>query len=252
MIHHLFFLLIVWLGCQSILMHSYASYIQHKAQVWRSTCQEHLATPQAVDNIVIIITLSKDITIQSCTICLAKNHIQQELLNLYTPSLSDSWQKNLQATKNDISIMQQELLVIAECQSRLESILEQLQEQAPIIIQHSPLPIQLFIADMKSALLYWLKEQEPIDHELDGVRIEFEEALNAIVHIKSILSSIFQETYLQNHHLKQAAGSLSKTHHDIDFVIQHITQIRHEMLVKLQEFFITFFNTYEQTIAEGR
>lgn len=226
----------------------YEQFIELQAHMWAKDCQNELQ--ENGTTIVQIIELSKQISILSCLINSAKNRIQQEVLKIYTPSLSDTWQQNLQAIQNDVSAIMLQLECIQDYQTKLERIICQLKDLVPIIIQQNPLPIQHFIADLKISLLFWIKQQEPFQTELKNITIEFEEALHAIVHIKSLLTSIFQEESLKNHHLKEAAGSLSKTHHNIDFVIEHIAKTRLNMLERLQQFFIVFFNTYERILEK--
>lgn len=178
---------------------------------------------------------------------LAKLTIQEELCNIYTPSLSDSWHANLQVSKNDTRKLEQAVESIKQSQALFQELFNKLKIIGPLLLQINPQPTQTLITDFKSSLMLWGKGQQDITEELILVQSEFMQAIVTISDIKIL----FDTSFHKHIHLKEAADYVSKTYKDIESAITHLTQIRKESIDKIKAFFILFFKTYYTEIYQS-
>lgn len=227
---------------------NYQQFIQEHAKLWTENYLHQFNTQNHKKLLIDIILLSYQIAEQSCSMMLAKLIAQQELVHLYTPSLTDNWHTNLQAIKNDTSQLLQSVTNFNQAQHNIEQIIETFKKIGPNIIQIDPQPTQTLINDLKQALLIWGKQQHDLTEELCLLEEEFIFATNAIADAKQMLQVLENIQEFKHSHLKQAAGYITKTNKDLEFVLSHVTQIRKTNIIKIQEFFVCFFKTYYQQL----
>lgn len=228
----------------------YQQTIQDHAQTWKETNIHTLTNQAHMQTLIDIILLSYLLARESCHMIIAKLTLQEELLKIYTPSLIDSWQTNMQVLQNDTTKLEQALATLKLTQQRFGEIFEQLKLVAPRLIQINPQPTQSLISDLKQSLLTWTKEQHEIASQIDEIQAEFTAAIATITDIKTFFAITLNRTELKKTHLKEAAGCVSRSYKDIESVFGHFTKIRKKSMYQIEQFFTCFFQTYYTTIYE--
>lgn len=222
----------------------YEQIINHHAQAWKRSYMDTLGNEHHLQTLMDVILLSYQMAQESCTMMIAKLTIQEELLKIYTPSLNDSWHTNLQVINNDTSKLEEALENIKQSQRTLQNIFYQLKTVAPRIIQINPQPTQTLISDLKHSLMIWGKQQHEITEHLGYIQQEFSSAIATISDMKIMFDTMGNLPEFKNCHLKEAAGYVAKSNKDIESVFAHVTQVRKLSILKIQNFFTTFFQTY--------
>jgi hypothetical protein len=236
--------------CNTKTTNEYENIIKQQAQDWKNSYIDTLANQTNLETLIDVILLSYQITQESCVIVLAKLTAQEELLKIYTPSLTDTWHANMQVIHNDTSKLEAALNKMKLSQLKFQEFFTTLKSVGPKIIQINPQPTQTLIRDLKNALMVWGKQQHEITNQLLTVQQEFSCAIATISDIKSMFDTIGHTPEFKNSHLKEAAGCVAKTNKDIESVFAHVTQVRKNSIVKIQQFFNIFFKTYYSMLYE--
>ncbi|MBI2344988.1 hypothetical protein HYV10_02850 [Candidatus Dependentiae bacterium] len=234
-------------------VYQYACYqeiIPKNATIWKKTYIDSLANPDHLKTLIDILLLSYQLAQESCIMIIAKLTIQEELFKIYTPSLTDSWQTNMQVLNNDTTKIEQAVQVIKTSQVNFKILFEKIKLIANKLLQINPQPTQILINDLKQGLLAWAKEQSSIKIEIDMIQEEFLSAITTIADFKNIFSETLQSSNLNNNQLKQTAGSASKSYKDIESVFDHFTKLRKTTMFEINHFFNYFFKTYYSIIYE--
>ena len=228
----------------------YKQMIYEHAQAWKKSYIQTVQDEHQIQTLIDVILLSYQIAQSSCIMMISKLVMQEELLKIYTPSLSDSWHTNMQVIHNDASKLEQALEAIKQSQAQFQIIFLKLKNIAPHIIQINPQPTQTLIQDLKDALMIWGKQQHEISAQLCCLQHEFSSAIATISDAKIMLETIGQTPELKNCHLKEAAGHVAETNKNIEAVFDHVTQIRKSNIIKIQTFFSTFFQIYYKILYD--
>jgi hypothetical protein len=228
----------------------YEKIINHHAQAWKKSYLTTLQDQHHLQTIIDVILLSYQIAEESCTMMISKLIIQEELLKIYTPSLSDSWHANMQMINNDTTKLEEALKAIKKSQITLQDIFAQLKTVAPRIIQINPQPTQTLISDLKHSLMIWGKQQHEITKHLGSIQQEFSLAITTISDMKVMFDTMGNRPEFKNCHLKEAANYVAKSNKDIESVFVHVTQVRKISILKIQSFFTTFFQTYYKMLYD--
>jgi len=222
----------------------YKQTIRDHAESWKQMHIETLQNPHHLQTLIDLILLSYQIAKESCHMMIAKLTIQEELLKLYTPSLVDSWQTNMQVIHNDTSKIEEALTEIQNSQELFQSIFQKLKIVGQELIQINPQPTQTIIDDLKEALLIWAKEQQEFAQKLNLIQAEFTTAIISINDIKMLFETTLQQQELKKANLKNAANSISKAYKDIESITDLVTKIRKENMSEIKFFFSEFFKIY--------
>lgn len=228
----------------------YEHTIEQQALTWKISYASMIDQEQHIQTLIDVILLSYQIAKESCIMTLAKLVIQEELLKIYTPSLSDSWQTNMQSINNDTSILESAITSIKKSQTKVQEMFSRLKQIGSRLIKINPQPTQTLIHDLKDSLITWGKQQHEIPEQLSIVQEEFSIAIATISDIKSIFNTITSTPDCKHCHLKEAAGHVAKTYKDIESVIAHVTSIRRENTLQIQRFFSLFFKAYYRTLYD--
>lgn len=223
---------------------SYQDVIQKNASIWKKTYIDSLSNPDHITTLIEILLLSYQLAQESCTMIIAKLTIQEELFKIYTPSLTDSWQTNMQVLNNDTTILEQAVQVIKISQTNFKILLEKIKLIANKLLQINPQPTQILINDLKQGLLAWTKEQSATKTEIDLIQQEFLSAITTMTDLKNIFSETLQNSEFKNNQLKQAAGCVSRSYKDIETVFDHFIRLRKTTMYEINQFFNYFFKTY--------
>lgn len=235
--------------CASTIQHSYENVIKQNALAWKTSYINETSAEKDIQTIIDVLLLSYQIAKESYIMILAKLSIQEELFNIYTPSLFDSWQDCILVEHNDFTIIDQSLQRIKQSEAVFQTIFQKFKTLAKSLIKMDALPTQTLITDLKNSLIAWGRQQQNLAEQLVDIQDEFTLAIATISNIKNIFETMFTSTIEIKHaHLQEAAGFVSKTYKDIEKVIQHLTTVRKESMYKIDEFFITFFKTYYSMI----
>ena len=229
---------------------AYQESITQNAIQWKHSYLQSSLTKSELATLVDLLLLSYQVAKASCTMIIAKLVMQQELYKIHTPSLLDSWRQNLQIEHNDTSKLEQALQSIKQCQKQLQETYSKFKSLASAIVHMNPQPTQTLIVDIKSGLIAWGKNQPHIPNQLLTVQNEFKDAIATISDIKSLFDTVLESNELKHAHLKEAASFFSKTYKDIELVVNHLTDVRLEGMMLIQEFFKNFFCTYYTMIYE--
>lgn len=222
----------------------YHENIEQNAHIWKKTYIDTLSNSHHTETLIDLILLSYFVAQESCKMILAKLTIQEELCNIYTPSLSESWQTNMQISKNDTKKLEYAVESIKQSQIAFQELFSKLKIIGPQLLQVNPQPTQTLITDLKSSLISWGKKQQEVTDQLMLVQNEFSLAIATISDIKTLFDTDFHKHV----HLKEAAQYVSKTYSDIESVMAHLTKIRKESIKKIELFFSMFFKTYYSEI----
>ena len=222
----------------------YHQTITHNARIWKKTYIDTLSNSHHTQTLIDLILLSYFVAKESCKMIIAKLTIQEELCLIYTPSLTESWQTNMQVSKNDTKKLEAAIESIKQSQLFFLALFEKLKIIGPNLLQVNPQPTQTLITDLKSSLITWGKAQQEITDQLMTVQNEFALAIATISDIKIL----FDTSFHKHVHLKEAAQYVSKTYNDIESVMAHLTKIRKESIEKIETFFSVFFKTYYNEI----
>ncbi len=248
---HVFIFLVCILSIFNVYLHSsYQEIILKNAFLWKKTYIDTLSNPEHTKTLVDILLLSYELAQESCSMIIAKLTIQEELFKIYTPSLIDSWQTNMQVLNNDTSKLEQALEVIKKNQINFKNILEKIKLIANKLLQIDPQPTQIFIHDLKQGFLAWSKEQTSAELEITLIQQEFVSAISTMSDLKNVFSNTLQNSDLNNNHLKQAVGYVSKSYKDIETVFDHFTKLRKTTMHEINQFFNYFFKTYYSMIYD--
>lgn len=218
--------------------------IELNAHIWKKTYIDTLSNSHHTETLIDLILLSYFVAQESCKMILAKLTIQEELCQIYTPSLSESWQTNMQVSRNDTKKLEQAVESIKQSQMVFQELFSKLKIIGPQLLQVNPQPTQTLITELKSSLISWGKQQQEVTDKLMIVQNEFSLAIATISDIKTLFDADFH----QHIHLKEAAKYVSKTYNDIESVMSHLTKIRKESIEKIELFFSMFFKTYYSEI----
>lgn len=228
----------------------YEQIIEQHAQEWKNSYIDTLKNQEHLQTLIDVILLSYQVAKESCAMILAKLIMQEELLNIYTPSLTDSWNTNMQVVNNDTSKIEQAMTTIKQSQIKFQQIFNKLKNIGPRIVQINPQPTKTLISDLKHSLMIWGKQQYEISKELDLIQHEFCIATTTLSDIKIMVGTLLQEPELKDRHLKEAAGYVAKTNKDIESVFAHVTAVRKTSIINIQSFFVTFFQTYYRMLYD--
>jgi hypothetical protein len=229
---------------------SYQEIIEKNALIWKDSNLETLSNPDHLQTIIDIILLSYQLAEESCAMIIAKLVIQEEILKIYTPSLIDSWQTNMQVLTNDTSKIEQALGTIKASQLKIKQIFETIKLTVSRIIQINPQPTQTLIFNLKDGLVLWTKQQCKIEHEIDIIQQEFLAAISTINDLKNLFTITIQNPEFKNNQLKHAVGCISKSSKDIETVFGHFTKLRKKTMYEMSDFFIYFFKTYYNIVYD--
>jgi len=229
---------------------NYQQSIHNQAQQWKQANIQLLSNPAHIQTLIDIILLSYQMAEESCQMIIAKLILQEELLKIYTPSLIDSWQTNLQVIHNDTSKLEQAIVVIRQSQQNLALLFDKLKSVGPNLLQINPQPTQTMITNLKQGLLTWTMQQDDITNNIDEIQTEFTAAIANISDVKTLFSITLQSPELKKTHLKDAAGCVSKTYKDIEIVFDHFTKIRKTSMYRIKMFFSCFFQNYYTLLYE--
>lgn len=221
------------------------------ADEWKETYLHDLTNSSHIQTLIDLVLLSYKITHESCQMILAKLIIQEELLKIYTPSLIDSWQTNMQIVHNDTTKLEHALSIIKQTQINLVSYFEKLKMIAPNLLPIKPQPTQTMIANLKQGLLEWTTQQEDIKYNIDELETEFTTALANITDVKTIFAFTLHSDDVKQPKLREAAGYVSKTYKDIETVLEHFTSVRKISVYRINAFFTLFFKTYYNALYEA-
>lgn len=242
---YVFIFWICFLSILNLYQHgSYQEIILKNALIWKKTYINTLSNPQHTKTLIEILLLSYQLAQESCSMIIAKLTIQEELFKIYTPSLIDSWQTNMQVLNNDTTKLEQALENIKTNQINFKNILEKIKFIANKLLQIDPLPTQIFINDLKQGFLAWSKEQTSAEVEINIIQEEFLSAIDTMTDLKNIFSNTLQNLDLKNNNLKQAVEYVSKSYKDIETVFDHFTKLRKTTMYDINQFFNYFFKTY--------
>lgn len=248
------YVFIFWICILSLLnLYQHGSYqeiILKNALLWKQTYIDTLSNPQHTKTLVEILLLSYQLAQESCSIIIAKLTIQEELFKIYTPSLIDSWQTNMQVLNNDTTKLEQALEVIKTNQTNIKNLLEKIKLIANRLLQIDPQPTQIFIHDLKQGFLAWSKEQTCAEVEINLIQQEFLSAISTMTDLRNVFSNTLQSSDLKSNHLKQAVGYVSKSYKDIETVFDHFTKLRKTTMHEINQFFNYFFKTYYSMVYD--
>ncbi|HSW75641.1 MAG TPA: hypothetical protein VLG50_01240 [Candidatus Saccharimonadales bacterium] len=248
-----FIFLIIATGCSTLYINSIASKsdLYSTARCWKTTHIDTLTNMQHLQTLIDMILLSYQITQESCRMIMAKLTIQEELLKIKTPSISDSWQANMNVSNNDTTHLEQAIDCIKQSQIVYQELFSKIQKIGPPLILINPEPTKTLITHLKTALIAWGKQQHEITAQLSLIQHEFTLATATISDIKLLFETTFHASDIKHAQLKKAAGYVTKTYKDIEGVIAHLARVRKDSIEKLQLFFSRFFNTYYSVIYES-
>ena len=181
---------------------------------------------------------------------ISKLIIEEEILNIYTPSLIDSWQTNLQVLNNDISKIEKAVEAMKINQQKIKHIFKTIKLIASRFIQVHPQPTQTLISNLKNGLILWTKDQCKLESEIDTIQKEFSIAISTINDLKNLFTITIQNPEFKNNQLKQAAGCVSKSYKDIETVFGHFTHLRKKTMYEMSDFFNYFFKTYYSIVYD--
>ena len=249
-----FNLLIILTICYANLISTKSEFsdsFENSAYDWKTAHIDTLSDTHHLEILIDMILLSYQITKESCHMVKTKLIIQEELLKIQTPSISDSWQTNMKVCNNDTTQLEHAIDSIKKSQTIFQEIFNKLQTVGPHLILIDPQPIKKLITDLKTALITWGKRQHEITTELGLIQNEFMSAIATISDIKILFETAFHTSSLKHNHLKKAAGCVTKTYKDIEGAIGHLTKVRKDSIDKLELLFSLFFKTYYSIIFQS-
>jgi hypothetical protein len=243
------FLILLCIGTQAHAAYFSAS-VQEQADTWKSTYIETFQNPQHTQTLIDVLLLSHKIAQESCNMMITKLTAQEELFKIYTPSLNDPWYTNKKVLDNDTSKIEAAVADLKTAQNHIQATAELFKKVGPKILQINPAPTQTLINDLKHALLFWGKQQHALTCELDSIQQEFSSAISTISDIKVMFATFEQIPEFKHCHLKEAACCVAKTNKDIESIFAHVTQIRKLSIIKIKQFFASFFKIYYTVIYD--
>jgi len=229
---------------------SYQEIIQKNALSWKENNLETLNNPDHLQTIIDIILLSYQLTQESCTMIIAKLLIEEEVLKIYTPSLIDSWQTNMQVLTNDTSKIEQALETIKISQQKIKQTFETIKLTLSRFIQIHPQPTQTLISHLKEGLILWTKQQCKIESEIDIIQKDFLAATSTISDLKTLFTITIQSPEFKNNQLKQAVGCASKSYKDIENAFNLFIKLHKKTMYEMNQFFTYFFKIYYNIVYD--
>ncbi len=241
-----FLYLLIFFTCSTFISQycCYQEIIQNNALIWKQNNIETLTNPDHLQTIIDIILLSYQLGQESCSMILAKLSIEEEVLKIYTPSLIDSWQTNMQALTNDTSKIELALETMKISQQKIKLIFETIKLTMSRLIQINPQPTQALISHLKDGLILWTKQQCKLENEIDIIQQDFLTATSTISDLKTLFTTTIQNPEFKNNQLKQAVGCVSKSYKDIENFFSHFVKLRKKTIHEMNQFFTLFFKIY--------
>jgi hypothetical protein len=247
-----FLYLLIFFTCSTFISQycCYQEIIQNNALIWKQNNIETLTNPDHLQTIIDIILLSYQLAQESCSMIIAKLSIEEEALKIYTPSLIDSWQTNMQTLTNDTRKIELALEIMKISQQKIKQIFEAIKLTMSRLIQVNPQPTQTLISHLKDGLILWTKQQCKLENEIDIIQQDFLTATSTISDLKTLFTTTIQNPEFKNNQLKQAAGCVSRSYKDIESVFSHFIQLRKKTICEMNEFFTLFFKIYYNIVYD--
>jgi len=224
-------------------MVDYHTIIEPGVTMWEQECISKLTTQEIV-TLTDMLLLSYQVVQASFTMSQARLIIQSELFNIVSLSINDTFDARIQAQNNDLTTLKKAILSIEQAQEQIKFACDTLKNFGPIVININPMVIQLFIANLKTAILHWAKIQHNTVDGFDRIQNEFIVTANIFNVIKNDFEIISSTDKTDHHQLLHGANNVTDMYKKIENLIAQITTIRQQSIVSFNTLLTFYFKAY--------
>lgn len=227
----------------------YHAMIQPVIIGWKNECIAQLST-QEIITITDVLLLSYQVVQASITIHQARLTIQEELLNIVTLSINDSFDVSMQAQNNDLTAIKNAVIAIEQAQEKMKFACNALINFGPLVINIDPASIQFFISNLKTFILNWAKNQQNTMTKLGKIKREIVTTMDLFTDVKNIFNTIVTNDPIEHGQLLQGANSLTDMYKKTENMIASITEIRQESLASFNTLLTLYFKCHYQVLYD--
>lgn len=243
----IFLLTTIYFNCRAQDTIDYHTMIQPCVKTWHNECITELTTQEAV-TIADMLLLSYQVVQASVTMSHARLVIQAELLNIATLSINDTFDARMQAQNNDLTKIKDAVTAIEKAQEKIKFACNTLKNFGPLIININPAVIQLFIFNLKTTILNWLKTQEKTVGDLKSIQLEFMKTPLLLSNLSNIFEAISSADQIEHSQLLHGANSLTNMYQNVETMIADLTAIRQESIMNFNTFLTLFFKYHYEIL----
>jgi hypothetical protein len=225
----------------------YTSIIEPYAQIWQEECIKNLTLHEIV-TLSDMLLLSYQIVHASCAMAIAKLEIQSELFNIITLSINDSIDARLQAQNNDFSTIKHLISIIEQSQAEIKIACDTLKNFGPLVINIKPIPIQMFIAHVKTIILKWATTQQETLDSLSNLHNKFLTSSQYFYHLQDIFQTITTKETIEQTYLMNGANTLHALYGAIEHIIAEFTITRYKSIESFQSLLTAYFKIHYEIL----
>ncbi|MGZ6251365.1 MAG: hypothetical protein ACXWL2_05010 [Candidatus Chromulinivorax sp.] len=226
---------------------NYEAIITPYAEKWKIAYVQTVPTEQLII-LADTLLLTFQIVQASTQMAQARLVMQNELLNIISLSLTDSFDVHLQAQNNDMTMLKNAITTIEQAQEKIKFACDTLKNFGPLLINIDPTIIQQFIYHLKSAIILWARTQEKTILNLQDIHEEISKATNLFADIKIVFEKINISESTDHTLLFHGANHLSDMYKQIEHIIGQLTIIRQESIENFNIFLTLFFKIHYQIL----
>ncbi|MGZ6254513.1 MAG: hypothetical protein ACXWL5_00805 [Candidatus Chromulinivorax sp.] len=226
---------------------NYEAIITPYAEKWKIAYVQTVPTEQLII-LADTLLLTFQIVQASTQMAQARLVMQNELLNIISLSLTDSFDVHLQAQNNDMTMLKNAITTIEQAQEKIKFACDTLKNFGPLLINIDPTIIQQFIYHLKSAIILWARTQEKTILNLQDIHEEISKATNLFADIKIVFEKINISESTDHTLLFHGANHLSDMYKQIEHIIGQLTIIRQESIENFNNFLTLFFKIHYQIL----
>jgi hypothetical protein len=225
----------------------YTSMIEPFVYTWHDQCINKLST-QEIIIIADMLLLSYQVVQASVVMSQSRLIMQEELLNIVTLSINDTFDARMQAQNNDLTKIKNAITDIEQAQEKIKSACDALKGFGPILIKIDPTVIQIFIANFKNVILNWAKYQQPTISQFEEIQEEFSNTADLFAQVKNMFQVIINTDPIDHSQLLHGTNSLTNMYNTIENMLGHLTHIRQTSLAEFNAILTLYFKNHYQVL----
>lgn len=222
--------------------------MQSYVATWQDTYVSQL-TVQEIVTITDMLLLSYQVVEASVAMSQARLVIQTELFNIVTLSINDTFDAQIQAQNNDLTLIKGSVATIEQAQEKIKFACNALKTFGPLLVNINPTAIQVFISNLKNVILNWAKMQHGTMNQLNDLQQELVTTTQCLANVKKIFEAITTATEPVEHNkLLQGANGITDFYKNCENMFANLTIIRKDSIASFNKLLTLFFKNHYQIL----
>lgn len=145
-----------------------------------------------------------------------KLNLQEETLQLYSPSITDSLHASIKMKQNNFKEIYRSLEILEKNQQKLQSVYQHIQKTGAWLVTQQPEMAQEFINNIKTILIAWSSHQnETVDSFIQATE-SLKKIKESVKKISNHYHKMITAEDLPHHAIQLFASSLSQNYHELE------------------------------------